>query len=568
LLNLYTEKYSFNFFLNDVLAGIKIFLLLFPIAFSLAFFCGASPLQGLTSCAVAAAISAVLGGSKYQITTISLPLCLITFEILHKYQYKGLLFTAVFVAIILFLFGITRMSEIFKHISYAFVAALSCYVLISIILHQIQYILEVDTIQSVQGISENFGFLRDNLKNISSKGVLTGVGFLLPLLVLKMFMRGFLPFFVYILVGCGLALATDLGYIPSFFNIKTVGKEFMSGQAIDNIFTIARSFPSKTILANVLNYAFVIAIVIGAEACFCTNISSSITGDKRVQSNMELISSGLSNFAAIACGGLFVAPDINFSLKHISMKTKTIISMLMLAALSFAFVWFSREILRYIPLMCISGIMIVYACTELMRRNFGQYFDYKTNDCYIFFITLIVAVYFGFIPAVIVGFVISSMFFAQRMVRINDASVHTTKKHDAGTIEFMSNKNGFSTSQNVPANILKRIEVIQIYDILSLNIANVIEGALSARGKYPKALIVYFQNVPFMDGEAFTSLRQLVNGAKKKGGMVIVTGTNGMLLDIIQQRANKEYTGDSYGYIIPDFTEAVRKTAIRLGGRG
>jgi SulP family sulfate permease len=532
----------------------------------LAFFCGFSPVQGLTSCAVAAAVSAVFGGSKYQIASISLPLCLITFEILNKYQYKGLLFTAIFVSIILFLFGILRMSEIFKHISYAFVAAISFYVLVSIILHQIQYILGVDTIQSTQGILENLGFLKDNLKNVSSKSMLMGAGFILPLFVLRIFMRGFLPFLLYILLGCGFALATDLGYIPFLFDIKTIGKEFMSGHIIDNIFTIARSLPSKTILANTLDYAFVIAIIIGAEACFCTNVSSSITGDKRVQSNVELISSGISNFASIACGGLFVAPDINFSLKHISMKTKTIISTLILAAISFVFVWFSREILRYVPLMCISGIMIVYSCSEVMCRNFGQYFGYKTNDCYIFIITLIVAIYFGFISAVIVGFTISSMFFAQRMVRLNDASVHTTKKHDAGAIAFMSNKNGFSTSQHISSSILRRIEVIQIYDILSLNIAKVIEGALIARGKYPKALIIYFQNVPYMDTEAFVSLKQIVNGAKKKGATVVVTGTNGMLLDIIQQKAIKENSGDTFGYIIPDFNEAIRKTTARFEG--
>jgi SulP family sulfate permease len=532
----------------------------------LAFFCGESPVNGIISCAVAAAVSAVFGGSKYQITSVSLPLCVITFDILARYQYKGLLFTAVFVSAILILFGISRMSGILKHISYAFIAAISCYVFAAIIFNQLQCILGIDSIQSTQGIRENFNLLYDNFKNIKADNIIYCIAFLLPLIVLKMFIRGFAPFLIYIVLGCLVVYALELGYIPYSFDIKTIEKELLCGQSIDNIFTISHSLLPNTVLSATLNYAFIIAIIIGAEACFCTNISKSITGDKRVQSNMELISSGISNFASVACGGLFVSPDINFSLKHISLKTKTIISLLILAALSYLFVLFNHEFMKYIPLQCISGILLVYAFSEIFSRNFMQYFDYRTNDCYIFFITLIVAIYFGLIPAVIVGFTASNMFFAKRMIRIKDATVHTTKKHDTGPIEFMSNKNGFSTSQQIPTDILKKIEVIQVFNILSLNIAKVIEGALTARGSYPSVLIIYFQNIPFMDQEAFVSLKQIVHRASRRGGIVMVTGTNGMLLEIIQQKAAKDNAGNAFGYIMPDFSEAIRKTIYRLKG--
>jgi MFS superfamily sulfate permease-like transporter len=377
-------------------------------------------------------------------------------------------------------------------------------------------------------------------------------------------MRGFSPFLIYLVLGSIAAYLSELGYIPSTFEIKTIGNELFGSLSFDNIFTTSLRLPPRTILSATLNYAFVMAIVIATEACFCTNISKSITGDKRLQSNMELISSGISNFISVACGGLFVSPDIHFSLKHIALKTKTIISTLVLAALSYVFVMFHNEILRFVPLYCFSGILLVYAFSEILNRNFAQYFNYKTNDCYIFISTFIVAIYFDFIPAVVVGFILSNMFFTKRMIRIKDASVHTTKKHDAGAIEFMSNKNGFSTSQRIPREILKKIEVIQVFNILSLNIAKLIEGALLARGTYPSILIIYFQNIPFMDDEAFTSLKQIVNRASKKESVVMVTGTNGMLLDIIQQRSAKENSGDAFGYVVPDFNEAIRKTIFRL----
>jgi SulP family sulfate permease len=564
LLNLYSDRYSLMFFLNDMLSGLKMFLLSLPIALALSFFCGASPVQGVVSSAVAAAVASILGGSKYQITSISIPLCVIVFEIVSRYQYKGLLCTAIFASAILILFGALQMSDVLKHGSYAFVSALSVYVLLSIISSQVQHILGVNTIQSSQSLLENFQLLKNNIGNVTEPGLMTAACFLLPLIVLKMFFRGFAPFLIYMSVGCVVAYLCKSGLFPWHVDLKTVGEEFISGGLVDNIFTISRNLPSQTVLSNTLSYGFVISIVIAVEACFCTNVSASITGDKRLQTNMELISSGISNMASVACGGLFVAPNINFSLKNISFGAKTVIPMLEIAIFSYLFILFHQTILQYIPISCISSILIVYSFFDLANRRIQRYLNLKTGDCYIFLITLAIVVYFGFVPAVIVGFTMSSITFSRRMILIKDAAVHTVKNHDIGAIEFMRNKNRFSTNQGIPIDILDKIEVIQVVNILSLNIVKVIDGALSVRGKFPSVLILYFRNIPFLDKEAFESIKEFVRNAASKGCIVMVTGTNGKLLDVLQQRAEKENEGDVFGYIVPNFDEAIRGAAKRM----
>lgn len=562
--NLYLKQYSISFLLNDIIAGIKIFLMLFPVAFSLAFFCGASPLQGIISCAVAAAIAAIFGGSKYQVSSIALPLCVVTFEIISKYQYKGLLFVAIFASIALILFGLLRMSDVLKHISYAFISAISVYVVLSIIISQTQYLLGINTVNSAQGLLENLGLLKASISKITTTGLMTGLAFLIPLLLIRMFCRGLFAFCIYIVAGSALAYVTDLGLIHKFIDINTIGKEFLSTQTIENIFSIPQGIPSQIFLANTLNYAFAVALVIAAEASFCTNVSGSLTGDRRLQTNMELMSSGLANFASVACGGLLVSPNIPLSIKNISFKSKTVISTITLAGLAFAFIYFNQILLKYIPLYCISSILIVFAISELFNKKISQYFNLRNNDSYIFLFTLIVAIYFGFISAIIVGFILSALFFSKRLINIKDATVHTTKNHDTGAIAFMSNKNGFSTNMAIPDYILNKIEVIQVTNVLFLNIAKVVEESLLAAGKFPSVLIVYFRNVPFLDGEAFASLKQLVKNAAQRECIVMVSGSNGILLDILQQKAESEKEGDVFGYIVPDFKEAIDKTVKRL----
>ncbi|MDR2666952.1 MAG: hypothetical protein LBB34_02445 [Holosporales bacterium] len=563
-LNLYIDKYSFSMFLKDIIAGIKIFLLLFPVAFSLPFFCGTYPTQGIIACAVAALIGIIFGGSKYQISSIAFPICVVTFEIISKYQYKGLLYTAIFIAVILVIFGLLRLSEVLKYISYSFVSALSVYVALSIIVSQVQYILGINSIQSSQGLLENITLLRGNLENATLGGFISATLFILPIFLLRIFLKGFSPFFFYIVIGCTIAYIGSLDLIPLTFEIKTIGKEIITSQAIDNILTISNTVPSQTFLANALSYAFAISLVIASQACFCTNISSSITGDRRVQTNAELISTGISSLVSVACGGLLVSPNTGFTLKNVEYKTKTIIGSIIITMLAGIFIFFSDIVLKFVPINCISSILLILASSELINKKITQYFNLKSSESCTFLITLIVVIYFGFIPATIVGFTMSSMFFARRMVRIKDAMVHTTKDHDTGAAEFMANKNGFSNTLKIPEHILKKIEVVQVTNVLFLNIAKLVEENLGKKGKFPSALIIYFKNVPYIDGDGLIAIKQIVKDATLHGAIVVISGTNGVLLDILQRKAEEENSDGKFGYVIPNFSDAIQQITKRL----
>ncbi len=561
LLNLDVEKYSFSFLLNDIFSGLKMFLILFPIALALALYCGVAPVQGIISCAIASFCSAVLGGSRYQISIVALPLCTVMFEILAKYQYRGLFFVAMFASLMMIVFGLLRLNNVLKYLSGSFVAAITVSVCIAIVINQFQYILSISTVQSSQSIIENLSTFMSNTDMITFKNVIQAVCFLLPLIIIRKKIKSHFSFFLYMCLGVIVGFASDTNLLPSFLHVKTTGHEFLNSQLIDNITTLAKSTPSDIFLANTLSYAFVISIIIALECCFCTHVAGSVTGDKKLYGNAEMISSGISNLLSVACGGLFVSPSIAYTMKNISFKTKTIVGTITITILSILFLMYSYVFIDYIPVYCISAILIAFAISTIRSKKILQYFDYRNNETYIFWATVLATVFFGFIPAVIIGFTTSMVFFGKRMVKIKDAVVHTTRKHDSGTIEFMLSKNGFLKSKKIPDNILKQIHVIQVDNILCLNIAKIIEEDLRDVGQYPKVQIVYFKNVPFLDGEALNLLKTIVKKAKKYGSIVIVSGTNGMLLDILQQKESQEKTNNAFGYIVPNFESAI-KTSI------
>ncbi|MDR2458593.1 MAG: hypothetical protein LBD43_00655 [Holosporales bacterium] len=567
VLNLYVDKYSGKSLMNDIFSGIRMFLLATPIALAIAYFCGVSPTLGIVSTGVSAIVGALIGGSKYQISTIALAVCVPTLEMMARYQYKGLLTMATFTAIILVVFGILRISDTMRYVAQSFLAALGTHVALLITTSQLQHIMGIGLPQTDIGLPGSISALSAGLKDLKIDILITALAYIVPLATLRILIRGTAPYIIYLAIGAITAYALDAGIVPNLIEIKTVGRELIGTGMYENIATIAKTLPPQTVLMNTLTYAFVVALVIGTQTCFATSVASSITGDSRIQHNAELIATGVANFASVACGGLPVAPDITSSLTNISFRAATIAPVLVIVAISVGYVMYDDDILRYIPIHCMPSILIVYSLSELVGKKPIQYMNLRTKESCIFWITLIVAVYFGFVPAVIVGFTVSNMLFSKRMVNIKDATVQSVKKHDTYVDEFMTNKNGYSNSLAISRDVLNKIEVVQITNALLLNIAEVIEEALSRKGKYPSILILYFKNIPYLDGDGLNMMKRLAAKSTKAGGTLIVSGTNGILMDIIQQKAEETGSGDVYGYIIPNFKVAIQQALKRLDAR-
>ncbi|MDR1365004.1 MAG: hypothetical protein LBJ42_00250, partial [Holosporales bacterium] len=508
-MNIYVDRYSTKSLINDVIAGARILLLTTPIALAIAFACGVSPMHGLLSVGIAAACNAVLGGSKYQVSSIALSVMIPIIELQAKYQYKGLLVTSILVAIILATLGTLRMSDTMRHVTRTFLAAITTYTLLLVVISQLQFIIGTEAVPAIHGFKEGCAALYASFKNLDTQGLKTVLTYLAPMIILKAVMRGSTPYAIYI-GGCAIiAYLVSERILPELIEIKTIGSKLLDMGAYENIATIAKTVPKQTALADALTYAFAIAIVIGTKTCIATNVAASVTGDRKIQYNAELIATGVANFASAACGGLLVAPDITYSLANISYKSKTVTSVIVVAALAICAVLYGGDALRYAPIYCMPGILIVYAVTALAKARLTQYANLSSRESYVFWITLAVAICFGFIPAVIVGFTAANMLFAKRMVNIKDATVRSVKNHDVNVSEFMTNKNGYSGSMGISRNLLDKIEVIQVTNALLLNIAEVTEEALSRKGRYPSVIIIYLKNVPYVDGEGLKALKRL-----------------------------------------------------------
>lgn len=561
ILNVYIERYSFSHFFNDIFAGIKIFILLFPVLISLSIACGESPISGLVSGIVAMVISSVFGGTRYQISSISFPICVLYTEIMIKYQYKGVLITSVLICIILFVFGKLKIGDILRYTASAFLSALYVYTALLIFISQLQYILGINHSSMFNTFFSNLLIIKNCIGNISLANVHYTLSFLGLLIILKFIFKGYIVFFVYLLLCAVIMLCSELNLIPTlgYLDIKTIGIGLFNYLNSNNILLISYTLPSQLVLSNLVIFAFAISLVISSQVSFCTNIGACITFDKKIQTSIELISIGIANVVSVCFGGLFVSPDNELSIQNIQYKSKSVISTLITAFLIFIVWYFKDYIFQHIPIYAISSILIILSISAIRNINLVRYLKTTNNDKYVFWSTLIIALYFGFVPAVFIGFVLSLFMFSHRMVHIKDPSVYSNRNHDKSIQEFISNKYGYLNTQKIPKSVFDEVEFIQIDNVLSLNLLEKIRQTLSACGTFPKFIIIYFQNIPFLDGEAMRMLQEFVRLVKKKQCVVMLCGTNGLLLEILQKKEKESNIRNVFGYIIPNFQDAITK---------
>lgn len=569
ILNFNLTKYTFGHFFNDIFSGLKIFFMAFPIVISFAIFSGGSPIQGLITVGIATAVSVFLGGSKYQINSIAWVVSLISLDIFTKYQYKGMLLTSFFIALVLVIFGNIRIGELLKYTPKTFLSAIAVCVSLTIIVTQTQVLLNIPITYSYQNFYGNCTALFSALKCIDTSSLYRYLIFMGSFAILRLFFKHFTVYIVY-LICWGIIVWCDTWNIftlPDILSsLKTIGQSFFQDLDRNTVFNISFSFPfSQSVCGSLTLQSFSIAMIVACQCCFCTGMTKSLTGDNGVQTNMELISVGIANFLSVATGGLFVAPDIDLTVKNVQSKSKSTIALITIVVTVGAVLYVKDRTFKYIPSFALSSILI-YTALHILRQYFStKYFNIRTADAKVFWLILVVAIGFGFVFAIFIGFIISLMEFAGRMLDIKETSVGTTKEHNSDVTEFVANKYGYISNKRIPSKILKKTEVIQFDSILGLNLIKNISDTFISCGKFPDVAIIYFKNVPFFDAYAFNALKDFVKIASERHTTVMITGTNGLLLELLKRKAKEYNSGNVFGYIVPSFSEAVRQTVYRLG---
>src|SRR5690554_3663886 len=118
LRSVWQEGYEFADLRKDAMAGLTIGTVAVPLSMALAIATGVPPQHGLYTAIIAGAITALTGGSRFNVSGPTAAFVVILFPIVQQHGLGGLLIASMMAGVILLAMGIARMGIVIQFVPY------------------------------------------------------------------------------------------------------------------------------------------------------------------------------------------------------------------------------------------------------------------------------------------------------------------------------------------------------------------------------------------------------------------------------------------------------------------
>lgn len=486
---------------SNILAGLTVGVIALPLSMALAIASGVPPQHGLYTAIVAGVITALLGGSKVNISGPTAAFVVVLLPIVQQYGFGGLLVSGFLAGVILVLMGLLRLGRLIEIVPYPVTIGFTAGIGVVIATLQIKDFLGLD-INSLDGHYLDKVFLVfQALPTINWQETLIGVISLGILLVWPKFRTKVPGHLVALLLGS--VAAWLLGLISSDFSVATIGSRFhyeINGIAGSGIPPILPSFDwpwnlpgsdGKPIgfnfdLANtLLASAFTIAVLGSIESLLCAVVADGMSGKKH-NPNDELIGQGIGNMVAPFFGGIPATAAIARTTASIRAGGSSPLSSVVHALFILMAILSLSPLLAYIPMASMAALLLMVAWNMSEAKHFIRTIKIAPKDDIITLLTcFLLTVFFDMTIAVGVGMGLAAMLFIRRSISLTE-SVNTRTEHenDTGlpqeiTIYDINGPLFFGSTQKAMRNITRitpeiRVVILDMSEVTMIDMSAIV----------------------------------------------------------------------------------------------
>lgn len=486
---------------SNILAGLTVGVIALPLSMALAIASGVPPQHGLYTAIVAGVITALLGGSKVNISGPTAAFVVVLLPIVQQYGFGGLLISGFLAGVILVLMGLLRLGRLIEIVPYPVTIGFTAGIGVVIATLQIKDFLGLD-IDSLDGHYLDKVFLVfQSLPTVSWQETLIGVISLGVLVAWPKFRSKVPGHLVALLLGS--VAAWILGLISSDFSVATIGSRFhyeINGIAGSGIPPILPSFDwpwnlpgsdGKPIgfnfdLANtLLASAFTIAVLGSIESLLCAVVADGMSGKKH-NPNDELIGQGIGNMVAPFFGGIPATAAIARTTASIRAGGSSPLSSVVHALFILMAILSLSPLLAYIPMASMAALLLMVAWNMSEAKHFIRTIKIAPKDDIVTLLTcFLLTVFFDMTIAVGVGMGLAAMLFIRRSITLTE-SVNTRAEHenDAGlpqeiTIYDINGPLFFGSTQKAMKNITSitpevRVVILDMSEVTMIDMSAIV----------------------------------------------------------------------------------------------
>ena len=378
-------------FQNEILSGLTVALALVPEAVAFAFVAGVDPLVGLYAAFMVGLLASIFGGRPGMISGATGAMAVVMVALVAQHGVEYLFAAVVLTGLIQILAGILRLGKYIRIVPHPVMLGFVNGLAIVIFLAQIPHF-------QVPGSGGEW---------MAGSGLMIFGG----LILLTMAIIHYLPKLTSA-VPSSLAAILIVSLIVIFFNVDT--------NTVGDLASIKGGFPDFHLpvvpfnwetLSIIFPYAIILAAVGLIESLLTLTLIDDITGT-RGRGNRECVGQGIANTATGFFGGMGGCAMIGQSMINVNSGGHQRLSGISAALFLLMFIMFASGLIEMIPMAALVGVMFIVVMGTFEWSSLRIMGKIPKTDAFVLILVSGVTVFTDLAVAVIVGVIVSALFFA------------------------------------------------------------------------------------------------------------------------------------------------------------
>jgi sulfate permease, SulP family len=501
LLSQLREGYGFSDFRKDLTAGLTVAIVALPLSMAIAIASHASPERGLYTSIIGGFIISALGGSRFQIGGPAGAFIVVVAAIIDRHGYDGLLLATMMAGFVLLIAALLRLGTYIKYVPHPVTIGFTAGIGVIIFASQIKELigLKLNGLEPAPFVAK-LNALWQVLPTFNPQAI-TVSALTIAIIAAVRKLKPLWPTFLIAITATSVlthvlgsnveTIASKFGGIPHWLLPATVPS--FSGQKLIELFPDALTLAFLCSISSLLSAA----------------VADSMTG-RHHHSNGELLAQGVANIIGGFFGAMTATGAVARTITNVKYGSTGPVSGLLHACFLLLFMAIAAPLAGYIPLPSLASIIAVVAWNMLNLTEVKRLVTFSKSDAIIVISTILLVVFVGLTTGIIAGVVLGSLAFMHRMAESIEIETH---HHNA---PLMSDE--FKAEHGV---IIHRISGAFFFGA-----ASAIAAILERYDDKPKAYILDFADVPFVDSSAANTLKGFLTKAKLQNATVYLTGAS------------------------------------------
>ena len=528
LFSTFKNGYNKQTFIQDLLAGIIVGIVALPLAIAFGIASGATPEAGILTAIVAGFLISFFGGSKVQIGGPTGAFIVIVFGIIQEYGMNGLMIATFMAGAFLIMMGILHLGTIIKYIPYPIVVGFTSGIALTIFATQIKDLFGLQIESVPADFLGKWSVYAQHIDTINWWSLLVGLCSILIIV--------FTPKVNRRIPG---SLAAIILMTLATLGLKALGIEGI--ETIGDRFSISSSLPQPEVpkitwdsIRHLAQPAMVIAMLGAIESLLSAAVADGVIGDRH-DSNQELIAQGIANMVSPLVGGIPATGAIARTMTNINNGGRTPVAGIAHAIVLALIYLFLMPLVKYIPMSCLAGILMVVAYNMSEWRSFRAILRNPKSDIIVLLVTFFLTVIFDLTVAIEVGVLIACLLCMKRMAETTNVSVLSDEIDPMADTDVMGNLEHLIIPEGV--------KVYEINGPYFFGIGNKFEEMMGDMGGRAKVRIIRMRKVPFIDSTGVHNLSNMCRMCSQMGVKVVLSGVNPTVMKVLENAGMDDVVG-------------------------